>query len=148
MLSIRYQRTGRKGHAQFRIVVQDSRLTPTSGKIVAGLGSYNPHTKTVTLDKEKAAFYLEHGAQPSDRVIRMFKAEGIKLPSWVKEPTNKERSVRNAEKRRSTAPAEPQEETAAEPEAETPAEEAPAEKSEAPAEETTTEPEAEAEEEA
>jgi len=122
MLSIRYQRTGRKGHAQFRIVVQDSRLTPTSGKIVAGLGSYNPHTKTVTLDKEKAAFYLEHGAQPSDRVVRMFKAEGIKLPSWVKEPTNKERTVRNAEKRRSTAPAEP-------------VEEAPAEEPEAPTEE-------------
>ncbi|MEI6755639.1 MAG: 30S ribosomal protein S16 [bacterium] len=122
MLSIRYQRTGRKGHAQFRIVVQDSRLTPTSGKIVAGLGSYNPHTKTVTLDKEKAAFYLEHGAQPSDRVVRMFKAEGIKLPSWVKEPTNKERTVRNAEKRRSTAPAEPVEEAPAE-EAEAPVEE-------------------------
>jgi small subunit ribosomal protein S16 len=122
MLSIRYQRTGRKGHAQFRIVVQDSRLTPSSGKIVAGLGSYNPHTKTVTLDKEKAAFYLEHGAQPSDRVVRMFKAEGIKLPSWVKEPTNKERTVRNAEKRRSTAPAEP-------------VEEAPAEEPEAPTEE-------------
>jgi len=122
MLSIRYQRTGRKGHAQFRIVVQDSRLTPTSGKIVAGLGSYNPHTKTVTLDKEKAAFYLEHGAQPSDRVVRMFKAEGIKLPSWVNEPTNKERTVRNAEKRRSTAPAEP-------------VEEAPAEEPEAPTEE-------------
>ncbi len=122
MLSIRYQRTGRKGHAQFRIVVQDSRLTPTSGKIVAGLGSYNPHTKTVTLDKEKAAFYLEHGAQPSDRVVRMFKAEGIKLPSWVKEPTNKERTVRNAEKRRSTAPAEPVEEAPVE-EAEAPVEE-------------------------
>jgi small subunit ribosomal protein S16 len=122
MLSIRYQRTGRKGHAQFRIVVQDSRLTPSSGKIVAGLGSYNPHTKTVTLDKEKAAFYLEHGAQPSDRVVRMFKAEGIKLPSWVKEPTNKERTVRNAEKRRSTAPAEPVEETPAE-EPEAPVEE-------------------------
>jgi len=132
MLSIRYQRTGRKGHAQFRIVVQDSRLTPTSGKIVAGLGSYNPHTKTVTLDKEKAAFYLEHGAQPSDRVVRMFKAEGIKLPSWVKEPTNKERTVRNAEKRRSTAPAEPAEETPAE-EPEAPVEEPAAAAEETPA---------------
>lgn len=105
MLSIRFQRTGRKGHAQFRIVVQDSRLTPTSGKVVARLGSYNPHTKAVNLDKEKAEFYLSNGAQPSDRAIRMFKAEGIKLPSWVKDPTVKERSVRNPEKRRSTAPA-------------------------------------------
>ena len=53
MLVIRLQRTGRKGHAQFCIVVQDSRRTPTSGAIVAALGSYNPHDKTVILDKEK-----------------------------------------------------------------------------------------------
>ena len=56
MLVIRLQRTGRKGHAMFRIVVQDSRQTPTSGKVVARLGSYNPHNKEVIIDKEKAAF--------------------------------------------------------------------------------------------
>ena len=132
MLSIRFQRTGRKGHAQFRIVVQDSRLTPTSGKVVARLGSYNPHTKDVILDKEKAEFYLSNGAQPSDRAVRMFKSEGVKLPSWVKDPTSKERTVRNPEKRRSTSP-EP-----VEPEAEAPATE------EAPAEEAPAAPEAEA----
>ena len=58
MLTIRMQRTGRKGHAMFRVVVQDSRQTPTSGKVVAPLGSYDPHAKTVILNKEKAAFYL------------------------------------------------------------------------------------------
>ena len=58
MLVIRMQRTGRKGHAQFRVVVQDSRRTPTSGKIVANLGHYNPHSKELVVDKEKAAFYL------------------------------------------------------------------------------------------
>ncbi len=71
MLAIRMQRTGRKGHAMFRVVVQDSRQTPTSGKVVARLGSYDPHAKTVVLDKEKAAFYLEHGAQPSGRAVRL-----------------------------------------------------------------------------
>ena len=141
MLSIRFQRTGRKGHAQFRIVVQDSKLTPTSGKVVARLGSYNPHTKTIILDKEKAEFYLSNGAQPSDRAIRMFKAEGIKLPSWVKDPTVKERTVRNPDKRRSTAPAPVAEEA--------PAEESPAEESqeEAPAKENTEAPVATASEE-
>ncbi len=151
MLVIRMQRTGRKGHAMFRVVVQDSRRTPTSGKIVAQLGSYDPHNKNVTLDKEKAKFYLEHGAQPSDRVARMLKSEGVKLPDWVSLSADKERTVRNADKRRSTRPDEPEapaEEPAAEPEAtaETPAEES------APAEEVATEepsedakPEAEAE---
>lgn len=104
MLVIRMQRTGRKGHAQFRVVVQDSRRTPTSGKVVALLGSYDPHTKTTTLNKEKAAFYMEHGAQPSDRVARLLQSEGVALPSWVKLATAKQRDVRNAEKRRSTTP--------------------------------------------
>src|SRR3954469_11026940 len=99
MLVIRMQRTGRKGHAMFRVIVQDSRRTPTSGKIVAALGSYDPHSKQVILDKDKAGFYLEHGAQPSDRVARLLKAEGVKLPDWVKLSGDKERTVRNADKR-------------------------------------------------
>lgn len=114
MLTIRMQRTGRKGHAMFRVVVQDSRQTPTSGKVVAALGSYDPHAKTVILDKEKAAFYLEHGAQPSDRAVRLLKNEGVKLPDWVKQSAKKERTVKNAEKRRSTAPAKPAEEKSSE----------------------------------
>ena len=120
------QRTGRKGHAMFRVVVQDSRRTPTSGKIAANLGSYDPHSKTVQINKEKAEYYLEHGAQPSDRVARLFKAEGIKLPKWVALSDEKKRTIRNPEKRRSTAPAE--EKPADEPvaEAEEAAAEAPA----------------------
>ena len=84
MLVIRLQRTGRKGHAQFRVVVQDSRRTPTSGKIVAQVGTYDPHTKTLNLDKERAQHYLNHGAQPSDRVVLILKKEGVKLPTWVR----------------------------------------------------------------
>jgi len=122
MLAIRMQRTGRRGHAMFRVIVQDSRRTPTSGKVVARLGSYDPHAKAVVLDKEKAAFYLEHGAQPSDRVVRLLKDEGVKLPDWVKPPAPKERAVRNPDKRRSTRPPEA-EAPAAEPAAEIPAEE-------------------------
>lgn len=133
MLAIRMQRTGRKGHAQFRVIVQESRLTPTSGKVVFALGSYNPHTKAVILNKEKAAYYLEHGAQPSPRVARLLKSEGVKLPDWVKLPENKERTVRNAEKRRSTAPEQPAEEAPAEA-TEAPVEDAPVE--ETPTEET------------
>ncbi len=107
MLVIRMQRTGRKGHAMFRVVVQDSRLTPTSGKVVAQLGSYDPHAKTVVIDKEKVAFYLDHGAQPSERVARLLKKESVKLPEWVKLPVDKKRTVRNADKRRSTRPPAP-----------------------------------------
>lgn len=91
----------------FRVIVQDSRLTPTSGKIVATLGNYDPHAKSVTLDKEKASFYLDHGAQPSDRIARLLKNEGVKLPVWVNLDADKERAVRNPDKRRSTQPEAP-----------------------------------------
>lgn len=101
------QRTGRKGHAQFRVVVQDSRVTPTSGRVVAGLGSYNPHTKEAVLDNEKAAFYLKNGAQPSERVAVLFKKEGIKLPKWVELADKKQKTTKNVEKLRKNRPAEP-----------------------------------------
>ena len=122
MLAIRMQRTGRKGHAMFRLVVQDSRVTPTSGKVVVTLGSYDPHAKVATIDKEKAAFYLGNGAQPSDRAARLLQSEGVELPSWVKISSEKQRTIRNMDKLRRNQPKE----------------EAPAE-TEAPAAEETTE---------
>lgn len=106
MLVIRLQRTGRKGHAQFRVVVQDSRRTPTSGRVVASLGHYNPHTKETVINKEKAQFYLDHGAQPSDRVAGLLKKEGVKLPDWVKLPEQQSREIRNPEKLRRNQPKE------------------------------------------
>lgn len=57
MLVIRLQRTGRKGHAQFRVVVQDSRRTPSSGRVVALLGSYNPHSYSSIIPEQTTAFY-------------------------------------------------------------------------------------------
>lgn len=119
MLAIRMQRTGRKGHAMFRVVVQDSRRTPTSGRVVAQIGSYDPHAKTVNLQKDKATFYLEHGAQPSARVVKLLSGEGVALPNWVKQvATGKSRTTRNPDKRRSTRPAANEEtSTVTEPEA-------------------------------
>jgi small subunit ribosomal protein S16 len=121
MLAIRMQRTGRKGHAMFRVVVQDSRLTPTSGKVVATLGSYDPHAKTAVLDKEKAQAFLKNGAQPSERAASLLKSEGVTLPEWVKLNSAKAGKLRNAEKLRKNQPK-------AEPAAEAP--EAPAESAE------------------
>ena len=124
MLSIRMQRTGRKGHAMFRVVVQESRYVPTSGKVVAQLGSYDPHAKTIILDKEKAATFLANGAQPSDRAARLLAAEGVVMPAWVKQPVLRTRTVRHADKRRSTTPPAPVEATVEAPVAEAPVVEA------------------------
>lgn len=128
----------------FRVVVQDSRTTPTSGKVVALLGSYDPHAKTTTLDKEKAAAFLKNGAQPSDRAAMLLKSEGVKLPSWVTVDSKKSGKLRNPEKLRKNqpkeapkaeeAPAETEEAAAEEPAAEAPAEETAAEATEEKAE--------------
>lgn len=122
MLVIRLQRTGRKGHAQFRVVVQDSRRTPTSGKIVAQVGTYDPHSKQTALNKERVQHYLDNGAQPSDRVVVLLKAEGVVLPQWVTESAKKKGKIRNPEKLRRNQPKE--EAVAEEPATEAPAEEA------------------------
>ncbi|MBQ1344295.1 30S ribosomal protein S16 [Candidatus Saccharibacteria bacterium] len=100
MLAIRMQRNGRSGYPVYRIVVQEAQRHPLSGRIVAQVGSYNPHTKATVLDKEKVEKYLSNGAQPSTRVVYILKKEGIKLPKWVKETTKKEGKTRNPDKLR------------------------------------------------
>lgn len=139
MLVIRLQRVGRKGHAQFRVVVQDSRRTPTSGRVVAKIGHYDPHTKETVINQERAQFYLDHGAQPSDKAALLLKNEGVKLPKWVVLPAKQEGKIRNPEKLRKNQPKEDKP-AEAEPPAESPVEEL----AEAPAAE---EPKAEAKEE-
>ena len=124
MLAIRLQRLGRKALPIYRLAVQESRRHPSSGRVVAYVGSYNPHTKETTVDKEKVEFYLKNGAQPTPRVVRILSGEKLELPSWVKLPSgDKNRKVRHADKLRKN---QPKEET---PEA--PAEEATEEKTEA-----------------
>jgi small subunit ribosomal protein S16 len=146
MLAIRLQRLGRKGHPVYRVAVQEAQRHPSSGRVVAYVGSYDPHTKATRLNKEKIEFYLGNGAQPSPRVVRLLKEEKVNLPAWVKEANgSKERTTRNPEKLRKNRPAE---EAPVEAEAEVPAEaevaeetseeEKPAEEpAEAPAEEAT-----------
>ncbi len=137
MLAIRMQRVGRTGYAQYRIIVQESQRSPKSGRVVANLGHYNPHSKETTLDKEQAEHFVKNGARPSDSVIRILKAQGVKLPDWVKpQKTEVTRSTKNPDKLRKN---QPKEEAPAEPEAEAePAEEsAPAEEEASTTEETT-----------
>lgn len=123
MLAIRLQRIGRKGAPAYRVAVQEAQRHPSSGRVVAYVGSYNPHSKAVKIDAEKVSFYLKNGAQPTPRVVRLLAAEKIELPAWVKQAgADKKRAIRNPEKLRKN---QPKEEAPAE--AEAPAEEAPAE---------------------
>ena len=134
MLAIRMQRNGRSHYPTYRIVVQEAQRHPLSGRVVAEVGNYNPHTKQTTLDKEKIEFYLKNGAQPSSRVAFIFKKNKIKLPDWYKEAPKKQAKAKHADKLRKNQPKEapvPAAEAPTETPAETPVE-APTEPAEAP----------------
>ena len=78
MLRIRLSRTGRKNAPSYRIVVADQKAA-RDGAHVDRIGHYNPTTDPMTLkiDSEKAQKWLANGAQPSTRVSKLFKKEGL-----------------------------------------------------------------------
>ena len=107
MLAIRLQRVGRKGYPVYRVAVQESQRHPSSGRVVAYVGTYNPHTKDANIQVEVAQKYLDNGAQPTPRVVKLLKDAGVKLPKWVVESnTSKQKSIKNVEKLRKNQPAE------------------------------------------
>lgn len=107
MLAIRLQRIGRKGYPVYRLAVQEAQRHPSSGRVVAYVGSYNPHTKEANIQVAEAQKYLSNGAQPTPRVVRLLRDAGVKLPEWVKEPaSDKQKTIRNAEKLRKNQPKE------------------------------------------
>lgn len=77
---IRLQRGGRKGYAFYSIVIADSRA-PRDGKFIEKLGTYNPNTNpaAVDLNFDRALYWLEVGAQPTDTARNILKREGVYL---------------------------------------------------------------------
>ncbi len=107
MLAIRLQRLGRKGSPVYRVAVQQAQRHPSSGRVVAYVGSYNPHTKEASINKEAAQKYLDNGAQPTPRVVKLLKDAGVKLPTWVKtHDDSQKKAIKNAEKLRKNQPKE------------------------------------------
>ena len=82
---IRLQRGGRKGYAVYRIVIADARA-PRDGKFTEKIGTYNPNTNpaTVDLNFERALYWVEVGAQPTDTVRNILSREGVYLMKHLK----------------------------------------------------------------
>ncbi|MDD3035365.1 MAG: 30S ribosomal protein S16 [Candidatus Saccharimonadaceae bacterium] len=105
MLAIRLQRVGRKGHAMYRLAVQEAQRHPSSGRVVAYVGTYDPHTKAANVQVESAQKYLDNGAQPSPRVVKLLESAGVKMPKWVnKFEGGKPKVIRHADKLRKNQP--------------------------------------------
>lgn len=82
---IRLQRNGRKGYAFYSIVVADVRA-PRDGRFTEKIGTYNPNTNPATVDLkfDRALYWIETGAQPTDTVRNILSNEGVMLMKHLK----------------------------------------------------------------
>lgn len=78
---IRLKRIGAKNKPVFRIVVADGR-SPRDGKFLEELGTYHPQKRgdNFTLDQERARFWLDRGAQPSETVASFLRKAKRQAP--------------------------------------------------------------------
>jgi small subunit ribosomal protein S16 len=77
MLTIRLTRKGKKNQPFFRVVVIDKRRSSKGGRAVEDLGYKNPLTKKISINKERALYWIKNGAQPSATIHNLFVAEKI-----------------------------------------------------------------------
>ena len=79
-VKIRLQRHGHKDYAFYPIVIADSRA-PRDGRFIERIGSYNPNTNpaTISLNFERALYWVNVGAIPTDTVRNILSREGVML---------------------------------------------------------------------
>ncbi|MBT8153334.1 30S ribosomal protein S16 [Epibacterium ulvae] len=93
-MKIRLARGGSKKRPFYRVVAADSRM-PRDGRFIEKLGTYNPllpkdSEERVKLDLDRVKYWMDQGAQPSDRVARFLEAAGVVAK---KERNNPEKAV-------------------------------------------------------
>ena len=133
-VKIRLARHGAKKRPFYRIVVADSEA-PRDGRFLETVGTYNPlrDPAEIAVKQERVQYWLDQGAQPTDRIARMLEAAGVKEKTERKnmkkaEPGEKAKARAAEKAEKAAAPAEePAEAPAEEPVAEEPAEETSAE---------------------
>ncbi len=77
---IRLARIGTKKVPFYRIVAADQRA-PRGGRFIERLGTWDPRSKKLTLDRARVSYWIEHGAQPSHTVERLIKKAQTDAPA-------------------------------------------------------------------
>ena len=135
-MKIRLARGGSKKRPFYRIVAADSRM-PRDGRFIEKLGTYNPllpkdSEERVKMNLERIQYWMDQGAQPTDRVSRFLEAAGV----VEKKERNNPQKAEPGQKAKDRAEEKAEKAKAAEEAANAPAEEdAPAEEETAAAEE-------------
>ncbi|MGE4278584.1 MAG: 30S ribosomal protein S16 [Magnetospirillum sp.] len=102
-LKIRLARGGAKKRPFYRIVVADAR-SPRDGRFIEKVGTYNPllptdHAERVILNTEAIQKWLAVGAQPTDRLVRVFADKGLLTAPAKPEQTKKNQPKAKAQQR-------------------------------------------------
>jgi ribosomal protein S16 len=90
---IRLSRGGSKKRPFYRIVAADQRA-PRDGRFIERLGSYNPmlpkdHTDRLVVDAEKVKSWISKGAQPTERLQKLFSTLGLCAAPVIKDQPKK-----------------------------------------------------------
>lgn len=80
MVKIRLSRTGAKKKPTYRIVVADEDFK-RDGRFLENIGTYDPKVNPVklTVKQERLKYWVGQGAQTTDTVRTLLKAQGIAL---------------------------------------------------------------------
>ncbi|MCH5293628.1 MAG: 30S ribosomal protein S16 [Treponema sp.] len=80
MVKIRLKRFGAAKRPCYRVVVQDARK-PRDGACIEEIGTYQPIEKEgsqVSIDLERAKYWISVGAQPTDIVKKLMRVQAAK----------------------------------------------------------------------
>ena len=109
-IRLRLARLGSKKRPVYRIVAAEN-TAPRDGKFIEVIGTYNPllakdDKNRFTIKVDRAEFWMSSGAQPSDRVARIFEKLGVVMPASAKPKSLDKLAISTPRKPRKHAPAE------------------------------------------
>lgn len=77
-VKMRLRREGKKKQPFYRVVVADVR-SPRDGRFIEDIGYYQPlaDPSVISIDHDRALYWLQQGVQPSDAVRKLLRIEGV-----------------------------------------------------------------------
>lgn len=90
MLTIRLRRAGKRHQPTYRVVITEQ-TAPIQGKFLEVVGTYNPRARQFAVKEDRILYWLDHGAQPSERMAKLLTTTGMKhrllaLPDYDRKP--------------------------------------------------------------
>jgi len=99
MLTIRFQRIGRKNDPAFRIIVSEKARSPKAGNPLEILGSYDPITKDAIIKEDRVKHWIAQGAELSGTVNNLLISKKVIEGKKVNVLSKKHPPVKEEEKK-------------------------------------------------